>query len=1199
MDIAKTQLDSTMGNNSESRTHLNKSKCLSLEARHSKANESARKIKSTLKSSIFIPKVPIQSSKFPWISSRNPLCKQTPNNIKSTETKLEITPKSPEVLARSTSNTLERVKFKLKRAIRKSEDKCKLKPTNIEKYRMELQKDFTRNSIQTKIKNMPDEKTRPALRSTSMTEMEAIRDDQIEEILKNMGLEIISNPEEIELVDDISPKTKDINRAEKQNSSNMPKANAKEGATKHEEYSSFEKPLPSSNPINSTNGSLSSSNITPCKPLFSPACDVNKLRYVRPEREAGSDSYYRPHISSEINRHIYSFNESLEEVRKFQTILNPYNNVMDTNICDDLRCIQDSINDFSTFLEKTYMEIELFETEQRKILNILMAKHPPAADLVVKIETPEMPRQILKFQTTELLQCFMESLERPYVIENPAHTMEYPQTSGGINMPSDLHQTLAENNYENSNLGSSLFTGDYASISNENPFKSSPLPQTHHSRPGSENCNESKEDSVIQSVDDTQKISQNVQLNIPNFLYNENRQENILGQTEVTRSSILDPRPNLNIPETRPQNPKLIIPGSKPPNRDLSIPNIFNNEHNHQESLLHSSANPSNLLLTSAEIKIDIRDCMSSSRTEVCPSTSLSESSPVSQCHHSRPDSQISLRTNDEDTDRQIHQTKINWQSKRTRSQEPSEYVEMKMPLIVTNEHNHRNIFDHDFRHNCENSIHTKRDAIIRIIQQPQTNSMANFSGQTGVRPSTHSLDAELGNNANALSSQHNHQYIHAPSIPEYSTMAPNFCGQGEGVPAAHSQDPELANANALATEHIHGLSHPQSSAIAVNSKSSSLRQCLQESPTRKSNLIERPLGPHTRATSVIQYSCKQRRSLKQSAVVERNENLLAIGHISKSPSSSPSPFVSDIGDSLHKKIRNIQNAHMAIVPEKSTSKGKTKKATGKHLRKIYPSKVDFKKPNGNPSLAKVHNQQPNTSISNHSVGGSREYHAPSLVNIKYQEELYSNYPLYQTSSILLYPTEISSHHSVRTNNTSKYSAESHLSHSVIASNYPNTTHTINSPNLFAPQGPTASISPHRLYPPDSQIHSPRHQMEHSFPRYPTSQIREHVLNYPSPASLEQQSMDQREHWNIRTPNMTMHYPLYPNQPITITNNSSSPVIGNPFLTPPQSLDIQTSPLLRSISHDQYSFTDTQVGIPMTPPAEEIVKTHDVLYMQI
>lgn len=424
-------------------------------------SESARKIRSTLKSSIFIPvrklfifllypfsnlktffhiqKLPQKSLKFPWISIAKP-AKSLPFPAKPNHNPPTLVKTTQTIENTKISGTLQRVKRKLQCNRIKTEITNKSKPRIIEAYRKQLRK-VNVNGIKTKMKP-----TKKCIEK-SQDVRESINEDEIEDTLRNMGLEV-SITEGMEVISISEEKAKQVD--DKTNDTDVidldSSADPLDISTVDLCCEDADEEMPHENSNIDNNSQNSSSEIidmvssedqatTEQRAMASSQKRANKLHtnlndsqedthqmevigmegtedqsnnvtkqdinYIKdksvclgeaivsdslkiqtivPKEELHQPSALKvppfsnyqtiSPIQTDISQNIYSYNESLNEVREFQDLLKPYNDgsfasCIDEGILRDLRGIQDSVNDFAIFLHRTYMDIEDFELEQR------------------------------------------------------------------------------------------------------------------------------------------------------------------------------------------------------------------------------------------------------------------------------------------------------------------------------------------------------------------------------------------------------------------------------------------------------------------------------------------------------------------------------------------------------------------------------------------------------------------------------------------------------------------------------------------------------------------------------------------------------------------------------------------------------------------------------------------------------------------
>ncbi|XP_073838753.1 uncharacterized protein isoform X2 [Musca autumnalis] len=159
-------------------------------------------------------------------------------------------------------------------------------------------------------------------------------------------------------------------------------------------------------------------------------------------------------IASHLTDEVCNYIESLNETREFHQILSTCNaaypaSVHDEAITNDLHSIQNSIYDFATFLQETYKHIDDMECERRKVCEKYVLPGPNPSELVVKIEAPEMPKQIITYRTEDILQCSLENLEAGTTEEmTRANSIPTHETSREPEVATSHHNTTQSSQIE-------------------------------------------------------------------------------------------------------------------------------------------------------------------------------------------------------------------------------------------------------------------------------------------------------------------------------------------------------------------------------------------------------------------------------------------------------------------------------------------------------------------------------------------------------------------------------------------------------------------------------------------------------------------------------------------------------------------------------------------------------------------------------
>uniref|UniRef100_A0A1I8QB46 Uncharacterized protein n=1 Tax=Stomoxys calcitrans TaxID=35570 RepID=A0A1I8QB46_STOCA len=901
-----------------------------------------------------------------------------------------------------------------------------------------------------------------------------------------------------------------------------------------------------------------------------------------------------PQRTSSTSSPVHDFHESLHAVRELQHMLQPYNS--DQDICSNLHGIQDSINDFANFLQKTHQNIELLEREQRKILRKYAAYHTShtevPSEIVVKIEVPEMPRQILKFPTTEILKCSLENMERNQEDEEKKESTAKKSSSPPVKSsystysvtPSSAEHAITTQRHANfllspSNRHYEAGSEAFSTSQGEESFFSSPAYRLYKAR---------SESSIHESQNPTHHFQQNISSHPCNSLISRNQPQEAAtpNMQSHNRPSTSSDRPMPAVSNPARISYSLNINSTPIRENQLQIP-IQNVTYHRDPRTFHQQISQDK----DRQQQIQNQDL----QTKISPHPSTSQNSWNQP--NPRPDHLGPLRASPRNHSIHIHNSQIGASLSSRESSDAG--------ATTSNSGNPPYFPANDSQISLAETFYTfstdPRWAQCAQDQHPEASTGTNSeqkqrnsaSPKTTLEAQGYSMPStctpqQIEGSILRLPSNSRLQSSRSSKLAKIVQNSEHYSLQKSTM--RHNSRPQTESANLRTCLRTPSKSSTHSG--SVTSQATSNRLSPTSLPTNNyppedaTEAKKRKLEPEKRSyvyggkpesleseanrcrSSVIQRCSNQ----KESSLESKHQELAGSTASQRQQPRKPTA-------SLHTHKEKIVKTKKISASRREPCNPSTKKNMAKTSATASPTDHHGCRDLGNPSPTnKIIKNPPN----DHHVA-LRDFRKPET---SFKEQL----P--KISSTLTIPSAIAGNSSPSStrpyaNSEEPLTTPRHPHVTPLSTKQPEPPQMIHhSTSSFMPHAPIPPIRPHAIHPHPSTHaanHSPANLPRPTFAPYsmhqPSSQMREHAWNFPSAPYLHHQAMDHRSNWCVGPNFMT-------NNQQAIQNSS---IVSNPLLTPPQSMDQQSSTLFRPLPYHPYATSNDHLsaGIPMTPPADE------------
>lgn len=812
------------------------------------------------------------------------------------------------------------------------------------------------------------------------------------------------------------------------------------------------------------------------------------------------------------------------------------------------------------------------------------------AEVVVKIDVPEMPRQILKFRATDIMQCSLEHFEKTQANESqpPPQTRAPEDVSPSSACNKQYHVTPRNhgNHPEIGQRSGALINQEQVHTRNQYMNNSQIEGLVNNIHPVYRN----EMRSTYQTASNEKSPAINPVHQPQTYQVYRAYQHTAQPYAPAT-SYIPKPQANLTLHIPQPHRNEMVTSETT-----LAPRNQFVSEHHHHQPVIQTTQDSPS---TNVTPEIQGKSPMSANQNQaghnqnqrIQQTMTIQEANPSNSSHANIPLSSTH-QSPISDSNQQTHHSSQIYPS-------PHRHLGLSMPLLQSS-----SVPTHHPRSNlppCNSNLHTYADqtreddthqARVQHLQTPQTQSQnddeaipehvsSDISRTTQVpdqtvHPNNSPDDAMQITSLKAEKSKGRKRALDQDRVADLNVIQTTPVSRKRGHISTNTTEPK-------AKRKYVKRKRPESEKVSPDQNSMETSTKMQ----RDCEQVIRPTVINRCPRMGEEVACSEALSNQARSLNDNENSPAANSHVRQSPPRTMSPAKTRSSDnsSLEKPASHTPPADYISIPQQTVNNCQSTDTRTSHPTQCTDppqvnqdtSSIITPRPTGDTRLKDFRMRPPaptQSALRDQVVNSSY----PSIKNppinrehTEYQkppEKLSPPGPSPQNAQIkelLMKPPLIPqptpphfTHQSAHNNDHQHIHVADQMHH---VNSYP---------------GQTRELVQHQPRPPPPPYTMP--------PNY---------VSIPHPSTV----LHQQQAWFPRPPNLlqqtTRPSHPYSNQYYPSNNNHYSPLViaPNPLLTPPQSLDRQSSPLYRPLPYfPPATGYDPTVGIPMTPPSEDLVR---------